>query len=56
MSFFTHPIALLGTITTNFANSRRYEDLFALTDAELKNRGMDREQLVRSFITGVAHG
>lgn len=56
MSIITRCGAWLNKVTANFRNADRFEHLFSLTDAQLNSRGMDRALLVRSFITGVAHG
>ena len=55
MSALTRPFALLGALATSFGHARRYEYLFSLSDAELTRRGLDRDALVRTYISGVAH-
>jgi hypothetical protein len=52
---FLHPITLLGSVAASFRSARRYEHLFAMSDAELNRRGLNREELVRGFISGMAH-
>jgi len=56
MSAFARPFALLGTLATSFGRARRYEHLFSLSDAELTRRGLSRDDLVRGYISGFAHG
>jgi hypothetical protein len=56
MSILTHPIALLAAAATSFAPSRRYEDLFSLSEAELERRGLNRDGLVRGYIAGLTRG
>jgi hypothetical protein len=56
MLFLTHPFALLGAFAASLGKSSRYEHLFSLSDADLARRGLNRDGLVRGFITGFAYG
>ena len=38
-----------------FASTRRFERLFELSDAQLVARGLDRDALVRNYISGIGH-
>lgn len=49
---------LMGGITRffrRFADARRHEALFALSDAQLAARGLSRDGLVKSYIGGLGH-
>ncbi|MDJ0827120.1 MAG: hypothetical protein QNJ16_16635 [Rhodobacter sp.] len=55
MSALAHPFAVLGNLVTSFGHTGRFEHLFSLSDAELSRRGLDRDALVKSYITGLTH-
>ena len=55
MSILSYVFAPLRVLFSGFTNARRYEVLFAMSDAELSARGFDRENLVRGFISGFAY-
>ena len=38
-----------------FVKAKRFERLFAMNDSQLKSRGLDRDMLVRSYISGLGH-
>lgn len=51
----TAPVSLLSTIANLFRGARRFEQLFDMSDSQLAARGMTRDGLVRSYITGLGH-
>ncbi len=53
--FTARPLALAAAVLGHFLNAHRYEALFAMSDAQLAARGLDRDALVRSFIGGLGH-
>ena len=38
-----------------FRQAKRYEQLFAMNEAQLAARGLSRDGLVRCYITGLGH-
>ena len=46
-------IATLKTVALRFAPADRFEQLFAMDDAQLTARGFDRDALVRGYISGL---
>lgn len=55
MTALAHPFAILGNLVTAFGHANRFEQLFALSEAELVRRGLDRDALVKSYISGLGH-
>jgi len=49
------PFALLANAVTSFGHTSRYEDLFSLSEAQLKARGLDRDGLVRGYVSSLGH-
>ena len=50
-----NPFQAIAQFGRLFTYARRYEQLFAMSDVELAARGLTRDGLVRSYITGLAH-
>lgn len=46
--------AFFATVMSALAPTRRFDDLFAMSDRQLAQRGFDRDGLARSHITGLA--
>ncbi len=49
------PFALLANAVTSLGHTSRYEDLFSLSEAQLKARGLDRDGLVRGYVSSLGH-
>ncbi|WP_172293646.1 hypothetical protein [Pseudoruegeria sp. HB172150] len=45
----------LGNFLRSVTSPGRYEDLFSMTDAQLAVRGLSRDGLTRSFLSGRAY-
>ncbi len=50
-----NPLKALADFARLFLYARRYEQLFEMNDAQLAARGLSRDGLVRSYITGLGH-
>jgi len=48
-----HTQGFLGRFTQLFSHAKRYEQLFEMSDAQLAARGLSRDGLVRSYISGL---
>lgn len=51
---FAISLEFVSTFFRLFARARRFEQLFEMSDAELARRGLSRDALVRSYISGIA--
>lgn len=49
------PFAAITEFGRLFAHARRYEQLFAMSDAQLAARGLDRDGLSKAYISGIPH-
>jgi len=47
--------ATLKSVVRNLTQAHRFEQLFAMSENQLSNRGLNRDALVRSYITGLGH-
>ena len=54
MFTFAKLFAHLSDFSGKFARQDRFDHLFSLSESQLKRRGLDRDALVRSYITGLA--
>jgi len=48
-------LGFLKAFGNAFVQAKRYERLFAMNDSQLKSRGLDRDLLVRSYISGMGY-
>jgi len=48
-------LGFFKSLASAFVQAKRFERLFAMNDSQLKSRGLDRDQLVRSYISGLGH-
>ncbi len=55
MSILIQAAARLRAFASKFGHATRHQHVLSMSNAELSARGFDRENLVRGFITGVAH-
>jgi len=55
MSAISHPIAFMSMLAGSFGRARHYEHLFSLSDAQLNARGLNRDGLVRTYISSLGH-
>ncbi len=51
----SNPLKPIVEFARLFGRARRYEQLFAMSDTQLAARGLTRDGLVRSYITGLGH-
>ena len=49
------PFAAIGAFFDMFIKARRFKNLFAMDDRQLAAHGLDRDMLVRSYISSLGH-